>query len=160
MICLSEEQKELLRKPLGKKINLSKASNPLVAVGDYVSFHLIREGIKPHLAVVDFKNERKPIDESWKLVLLSSYKRRIHINNPRGCISDEALRLSKAVWHHLPLLVIVEGEEDLVGLPLLSELKEGYSLVYGMRGVGAILTQNRERAKELLELFHKPIKRP
>ncbi|MEM2583788.1 MAG: DUF359 domain-containing protein, partial [Candidatus Thermoplasmatota archaeon] len=62
MYIVPENKKEELRKPLGKiikKIEKEDLKGKIVSVGDMVTMLLEKEGIKPDIAIVDYKIERK-----------------------------------------------------------------------------------------------------
>jgi len=118
-------------------------------VGDYVTFYVIESGLHPDLAVVDHRVMRQTV-EPFK------FKReKVTVINPAGTIKAEAQRvLRDAITLKKRLGVVVEGEEDLLVLPLMAMMPIGSVIVYGQPREGMVvvtLTEERRRwAKDFM----------
>ena len=152
-----------LKTPLGELIRGDVSDNVVVlreilkekkppcfaTVGDYVTFYVIESGLHPDLAVVDHRVMRQAV-EPFK------FKRnKVTVSNPAGTIKAEAQRvLRDAITLKKRLGVVVEGEEDLLVLPLMAMMPIGSVIVYGQPREGMVvvtLTEERRRwAKDFM----------
>ncbi len=118
-------------------------------VGDYVTFYVIESGLHPDLAVVDHRVMRQDVDPfKFKMD-------KVTVSNPAGTIKAEAQRvLRDAITLKKRLGVVVEGEEDLLVLPLMAMMPIGSVIVYGQPREGMVvvtLTEERRRwAKDFM----------
>ena len=161
MLTLPEELRSAFKEPFGTLYTdaeplLSEAGRPVVAVGDVVTYHLREAGHVPAVAVVDGRTKREAVDDSVRRVL-DDDTRRTEATNPPASLSASLLdALAAAVAADEPVVVDVDGEEDLATLPALL-LLDGGSVVYGQPGEGMVLVaatpETRERARSLLERF-------
>jgi hypothetical protein len=116
--------------------------SPLFAVvGDFVAANLIATGMSPDIIVVDNKILRvevKPIEHGLK---------EVNVLNEAATINAEAwLALRVAVTLKRRVAVVVEGEEDLLVLPLLAEMPLGSVIAYGQPHEGlVVVTVSEER---------------
>jgi hypothetical protein len=119
-----------------------KVKPPLLAVvGDFVAANLIGAGLFPDIVVVDGKTLRavvEPVEHGLK---------EIHVPNEAATINAEAwLVLRAAVTLKRRVAVVVEGEEDLLVLPLLAEMPVGSVIAYGQPHEGlVVVTVSDER---------------
>jgi uncharacterized protein (UPF0218 family) len=118
-------------------------------VGDYVTFYIMESGLNPDLAVVDHRVMRQDV-EPFKFI-----REKVTVINPAGTIKAEAQRvLWDAITLKKRLGVVVEGEEDLLVLPLMAMMPIGSVIVYGQPREGMVvvtLTEERRRwAKDFM----------
>jgi hypothetical protein len=159
MLSLPESLRSEFKEPMGPVYTdaeelLADAADPIVAVGDVVTYHLRRAGRNPDVAVLDWRTEREAVDEETRDVL-DDDTRRIHVENPPATLSAALIdALVAAVAADEPVVIEVDGEEDLAALLALL-LVEGGSVVYGQPGEGMVLVEStpasRDRARDLLE---------
>jgi hypothetical protein len=159
MLSLPDSLRGEFKDPMGPVYTdaealLADADDPIVAVGDVVTYHLRRAGRNPDVAVVDGRTEREAVDESVRRVL-DDDTRRIEVANPPASLSGPLLdALVAAVDADEPVVVEVDGEEDLATLPALLVV-DGGSVVYGQPGEGMVLVgataASKRRARSLLE---------
>jgi uncharacterized protein (UPF0218 family) len=115
---------------------------PLLAVvGDFVAANLITAGLLPDIVVVDNKTLReqvKPVIHGLK---------EVKVPNSAATINAKAwLALRTAVTLKRRVAVVVEGEEDLLVLPLLAEMPLGSVIAYGQPHEGLVaVTVSEER---------------
>jgi hypothetical protein len=138
---------------------LADAGDPLVAVGDVVTYHLLRADRRPDVALVDGLTEREAVDEEvWAAI--RGFDRRVEVHNPAATLSAPllaALRaaLSRAGAGEGTTVIVVDGEEDLAALPAVLAAPDGASVVYGQPGEGMVLAgvgpEDRAAARDLLE---------
>ena len=144
----------LLRAPVSENVvalsRLLEAEEPPMwaTVGDYVTANILKAGLHPDIAVVDYRVMREDVEH---IELGDS----VEVVNSPGTLSAEAQRaLSEAISFNKRLGVVVEGEEDLLVLPLMAWMPVGSVVVYGQPREGMVvvtLTEERRRwAKEFM----------
>ncbi|MEM1983524.1 MAG: GTP-dependent dephospho-CoA kinase family protein [Sulfolobales archaeon] len=128
----------------------------LWAVGDVVCLSVVDLFCIPKVCVVDGKTLRSVglgVPESVRNV----FREVLRVRNPPGCISEEALNAIKYCVGRDGVLILVDGEEDLLGLPVLAYADLGDYLVYGVPGIGVDLVEvsdvNRRKAVDLMSRF-------
>jgi uncharacterized protein (UPF0218 family) len=129
---------------------------PLIAVGDVVTYHLREAGRVPDVAFVDGRTEREAVRTEIETALAATEERRIAVENPAAGLSAALLEgLAEALAAGEPVTVEVTGEEDLAALPAMLAAPVGSSVVYGQPGEGmvrvAITPEARNEARELFE---------
>lgn len=152
-----------LKVPLGKlftgdpsetvtnlKILLKEKEPPMFAVvGDYTTMNILDAGLDPDIVVVDYRImrvETEPFNHGERELL--------SIKNPQGKIYEEVWKtLAKAVSLNRSASVIVEGEEDLLVLPLISLMPSGSLIVYGQPREGMVVVEVTEQRKRWAEDF-------
>ena len=127
---------------------------PVIAVGDVVTRHLTRAGVRPDLAVIDWVTEREQLADDERPDV-AGYDERIDVQNPAAVLTDGLLRaLRTGIERGENTVIVVDGEEDLATLPVLAVAPDGASVVYGQPGEGMVHVridgEARERARELL----------
>jgi len=127
-----------------------KEKPPLFAVvGDFVAANLISAGLSPNIVVVDNMTLRAkvaPVEHGLK---------EIHVPNMAATINAEAwLVLRAAVTLKRRMAIVVEGEEDLLVLPLLAEMPIGSVIAYGQPHEGLVVVtvsdERRDWARDFL----------
>ena len=152
---------KLLIGPPKKTIKILKETikrespSKIMAIGDIVASNLIKNGIKVNLIIIDFKSERK----STTPPALNGFKI-IEIKNTPGTINSAAYDVvSDAVAESSNTAIIVEGEEDLLTLPVIWFAPAKSMVVYGQPHVGLVFVLITDRikheAKWLLEFVRK-----
>ena len=159
---VSPDDLHRLKKPFGELIpdhDLSerriratiKGAKLVVAVGDATTERLVSFNVIPDIAVIDGKERRSTTNHQ------GSYPaRELRCANPSGGITQEALDiLRKAVTDSHPVRVIVEGEEDMLALPLFWMVPEDSVVLYGqpLEGLVAvkITASKKDEAKDLMD---------
>jgi uncharacterized protein (UPF0218 family) len=150
-----------LKKPLGKLLKGEPVETaarlkeklivkpPLLAiVGDFVAANLISAGFFPDIVVVDNKTLRvkvNPVKHGLK---------EINVPNEAATINAEAwLVLRTAVTLKRRVAIIVEGEEDLLVLPLLAEMPLGSVIAYGQPHEGLVVVTVSEKKRDWARRF-------
>lgn len=133
----------------------------IVTVGDVSTKRLHLMGIMPKLCVVDFQVERKKTNETLMQLGFTGKEEKIIVENPAG-------QLSQTIWNTLlgyigainekkNSIIVVDGEEDLLVIPLILLLPIGFHLFYGQPGEGIVLLEISRALKEqtlyLIEQF-------
>jgi len=117
---------------------------PLFAVvGDFVAGNLITAGFSPDIVVVDNKNLRVEVEP------VKHGLEEVKVPNPPGTIDADAWTvLRRAVTLKRRVAVVVEGEEDLLVLPLLAEMPLGSVIAYGQPHEGLVVVTVSEEKRE------------
>jgi GTP-dependent dephospho-CoA kinase len=125
---------------------------PVFAVGDVVTYNLVRNGVVPEIAVIDGITMREPCNRTPHL-----RSARFEVENPPGMITGELINTLLIALKSRPSLVHVKGEEDLAVIPLVRMLPDGSAVFYGQPGEGVVVKIVDEKARvhadELFSLF-------
>jgi uncharacterized protein (UPF0218 family) len=164
LLSLPRDLRSELKEPMGPIYTgtadlLADAGDPVVTVGDVVTYHLLRADRRPDVALVDGLTKREAVDdEIWAAI--DGFDRRVEVPNPAATLSASLLAelrnaLDRASEDEGTTLLVVDGEEDLAALPAVFAAPDGASVVYGQPDEGMVLagTDPDERAvvRDLLE---------
>ena len=155
LVELPEEMRAELGRPMGPIFTdverlLADAGDPLLAVGDVVTYHVERAGVVPDVAVVDGLTEREAVDDevATGVARLGERTREVRVENPAATLTRELVdALREAVADPEPTVLVVDGEEDLVTLPAVVAAPLGASVVYGQPGEGTVHAEVTEQSK-------------
>lgn len=147
---------DALRKDLGKPFGPVVAGDALpaavagatmlLAVGDVVSLTCKTLGLEPALFVCDFMTQRGTPDPTYEAELGSWGALAFRVSNPAATITRQAwdairLGIEHAAGGDVPVRIVVDGEEDLVGIPCFLEAPDGAAVLYGMPGQGVVVVK-------------------
>ncbi|PSQ08796.1 DUF359 domain-containing protein [Halobacteriales archaeon QS_5_70_15] len=164
LLSLPRSLRGELKDPLGPVYTdaaglLADAGDPVVTVGDVVTYHLLRADRRPDVALVDRKTKRETVDDAiWAAI--DGFDRRIGVSNPPATLSASLLTELRSAFDRTgagegTTVLVVDGEEDLAALPAVLAAPEGASVVYGQPDEGMVRagTSPDERAvvRDLLE---------
>jgi len=146
---------QTMRKTLEKLRECSK----LIAVGDLVCHTMIENNAVPDICVIDGKTKRTSKTPEIRVDVFSKV---VKTWNPPGHITQDALNTIKeavkALKENLKTLIIVSGEEDLLALPLITQLPDESCVVLGIPDVGVgyvkVCEEARKKTREILSKFH------
>jgi uncharacterized protein (UPF0218 family) len=131
----------------------------VLAVGDVVSLTLKTLGLTPALFVCDYQTQRglpgqggNPKDSArqasnekslYELELGAWGELAFRVRNPAASITREAWDAVRLGLQHEegPVRIVVEGEEDLLGIPCFLEAPEGAAVLYGMPNQGVVVVR-------------------
>ncbi len=155
---LPEQHRDRFREPFGRLFTDIRAAleyagdAPVFAVGDVVTYNLVRSGIVPEMAVIDGITMREPCRRTPHLP-----SARFEVENPPGMITRELIDTLLVAVKESPSLVFVKGEEDLAVIPLVRMLPKGSAVFYGQPGEGVVVRivddEAVRLAEELFSLF-------
>jgi uncharacterized protein (UPF0218 family) len=169
---LTPECIRILKEPFGHLIpdenitssrlnTILKNAKKIISVGDATTERLISFGIIPNLSVIDGKERRMKRDYINNSSLdrdriAKTIFKELKCSNEAGTISKKAVKvLEDALRISSPVRIIVDGEEDLLALPLLSIIPEGSILMYGQPYEGLVVvkinSKVRKKAKDLMD---------
>ena len=151
----------LLKRPFGtlvlekditkqKIVSMLEGSKKIISVGDATTERLISFDITPDIAVIDGMERR-----SLRNRTINYPAKEMVCTNPAGTISKEAVHvLQSALETPSPVTVKVEGEEDMLDLPLFRMAPKGSAVLYGQPLEGIVLVyiteEKQNQAKELM----------
>ena len=160
VVSLPEELRAAFKEPLGPLYTdaddlLADAGDPLVAVGDIVTYHLERADRRPDVALIDGRTKRERVDEEVRETV-DARADRLAATNPAGVLTADLLSaLTEALDRDGPTTIVVDGEEDLAALPAVLAAPEGATVVYGQPDQGmvavAVTAETRAEFRDLLE---------
>ncbi len=152
---------DFLKRPFGTLIadkdvtehkiaSLLKDSKKVISVGDATTARLTSFNIIPDVAIIDGKERRS------KRNYPSNYPaKELHCANPPGTISKDAvIILEDAISLQPPVRIFVDGEEDMLALPIFFMAPIGSAVLYGQPLEGLVIvkitTVKQKEAKELM----------
>jgi uncharacterized protein (UPF0218 family) len=151
---LPDEIRATLKKPLGKlikgdgrtaadKIKRLLTGERVIVVGDASYENLLEAGVKPHMAILDFKVKRKAYKR---------YPAKVSVTNPAGVITGA---LWKAIEENLSSggIIGVKGEEDLAVIPAVLEADFGDVVLYGQPDEGMVYIKVDEDIKQRIAML-------
>ena len=159
MLDLPKSLRQDLKEPLGPIYTdadalLADATEPIVAVGDIVTYHLLTAGHTPAVALVDERTKRAEVDPEVREAVGGFDHRRTVENSPATITGALLDALVGALAESGTTLVVVDGEEDLATLPATLAVPDDASVVYGQPDEGMVLVtadaDARERCRTLL----------
>ncbi len=155
--ALRKDQRIDLRSTLGDVVSGDLPikytdKHPIITVGDVVTEVLHRQGVTPDLAVIDNKTRRGEYSPE-----LDYPAKNIRVNNPPGMITFEAWNVIKdALEDSEPVLIIVEGEEDLLSIVSIILCPEGGIVIYGIPCKGMVVNLvDRQKKEKCWEVINK-----
>ena len=154
--ALTPSLRRKLKRPLGRFfpaaqvggdefLSLVVASSMIVTVGDRVTETLQEmTGRSPAVFVVDGMERR-----SAREVPRIAHGPTIKAKNPAGRITRSARSaIKRAFTGDKPVMVLVEGEEDLLTIPAVIEAPVGAVVFYGQPKAGVVAIEVNEKAKK------------
>lgn len=169
MLILKKEGRSKFKKPLGQlhpsikviknDLEKFKVNNDLIiSVGDLTTINLQKEGIIPHMGILDNKIERK--DSPYENEIVYD-KVTLKAHNPPGTITqdlwntiEEGFRLIKTARYNI--LIVVDGEEDLAVIPCAIMAPPGSIIIYGQPGEGVVILEVdklKNKTEKLMDAF-------
>jgi len=152
----------MLKKPLGKlltgsqteinqklkKLSLEKPRK-IICVGDAVSRRFTKLGLPTNVKIIDNKEMRRKI-QPFNFKAKTIFK----VKNPKGSIELTAWQAIKDAVKKDDVLIIVDGEEDLLTLPAIMAAPEDSLIFYGQPKTGVVLIKvNKEKKNEVKKII-------
>jgi hypothetical protein len=134
---------------------VDKEKSPMIiSVGDVVSHNLHECGIHPQTTIIDNKSLR-----NQSLAERVSVEETVHVNNPEGTITKEAIAVIKgAIESNEHTHIIVNGEEDLLTLIAVLYAPQNALVVYGQPYSGIVVVKVTEEKRVEAGNFLKAMK--
>ena len=163
-MALSDSLREQLKIPLGVLLpgnqadesNISKhltGIQCIISVGDRTTEKLLSFGIVPSLQIIDGYEKRKA-----RKPPKFDGPTEITVDNPAATVTTQSISAIKTAFatHALPVRICVNGEEDLLVLPVCIYAPENAVILYGQPNQGLVIVnitpEIRNKAQKLLDL--------
>ena len=158
-MILPENLRNELKIPLGKLISNSSSEKEsyirkiysekvIITVGDATSQLLLDMGLIPLLHIVDGQEKR----QKRLPPLANSINTEVTVKNNAGEISDESFNLIKNIFDQKPpIRLLVNGEEDLLVLPVCLFAPENSVVMYGQPNEGLVITEITNEIREKIQ---------
>ena len=163
---LPNDLRDQLKNPLGNLIkdndtdkeNIIKeisAESVLITVGDRTTENMLQLGLKPQIQIIDGLEKRNkrlvPADDAISTNL--------SCKNPPGEITEESIQvIQKAFSSEPPVRITVDGEEDLLVLPVCILAPENSVVMYGQPSEGLVIVhitpEIRAKVQKILDVMN------
>ena len=163
---LPNDLRDQLKNPLGNLIkdndidkeNIIKeisAESVLITVGDRTTENMLQFGLKPQIQIIDGLEKRNkrlvPADDAISTNL--------SCKNPPGEITEESIQvIQKAFSSEPPVRITVDGEEDLLVLPVCMSAPENSVVMYGQPNEGLVIVhitpEIRAKVQKILDVMN------
>ena len=146
---LPDDLRDQLKKPLGNLIsdndpnreNIIKknsAESIIITVGDRTTENMLQLGLKPQIQIIDGLEKRTqriaPADDTVNT--------KLSCKNPPGEVTEESMQvIQKAFSCEPPVRIVVDGEEDLLVIPVCILAPENSVVMYGQPNEGLVIVQ-------------------
>jgi len=157
ILHLPEKYREKLQEAWGEILKEvpEEISTQKVTVGDVTTKNFIENGITPKLSIIDKMVERSAVNFDLQF---EETTQMFDIQNNPGTINDSTFVLLEDIFKSDKNACIrVQGEEDLLVLPVIIAAPNGTEIFYGQPHVGmvrlAVSDDLKNKAHELLSLF-------
>ncbi|MHA1721628.1 MAG: GTP-dependent dephospho-CoA kinase family protein [Candidatus Baldrarchaeia archaeon] len=157
---LPEHLRSKLKKPLGQLIKgppnitikvvkeiIEKSYPPkIITVGDIVTYSIKEHGLPLSIAIIDQKTMR---EKSNVTIDYTDIEVVIKVTNPPATITLDAWRaIENAMLKNKEVIILVDGEEDLLALPAIYLAPEGSIILYGQPNEGIVVVKADQKTKE------------
>ena len=163
---LPDDLRDQLKNPLGNLISdndpnkeniLKKISveSIIITVGDRTTENILQLGLKPQIQIIDGLEKRSecivPADDTIST--------KLSCKNPPGEITKESMQvIKKAFSSEPPVRIIVDGEEDLLVIPVCILAPENSIVMYGQPNEGLVIVQItpeiRAKVQKILDVMN------
>ena len=163
---LPDDLRDQLKNPLGilisdndpSKENIIKkisAESVIITVGDRTTENMLQLGLKPQIQIIDGLEKRNqciiPVD--------NTVNTKLSCRNPPGEITEESLQIiKKAFSSEPPVRIVVDGEEDLLVVPVCIFAPENSIVMYGQPNEGLVIVQItpeiRAKVQKILDVMN------
>ena len=153
---MAEELRETKHKIYQESPKSLTDSKYIATIGDICTIRIFEEIREPNLCIVDMKTKRNiALNSRQKKQISKIGEKTIHVQNQAGTISDELWKSIKDnISTNLNTKIVVDGEEDLATLAVISMVQLGAKVIYGMPNRGMVVVdvnqQEKKRANSLL----------
>ena len=144
---LPDDLRDQLKTPLGNLIsdndpnkeNIIKkisAESVIITVGDRTTENMLQLGLKPQIQIIDGLEKR-----NQRIVLTDdTVNTNLSCKNPPGEITEESIQvIQKAFSCESPVRITVDGEEDLLVIPVCIHAPENSIVMYGQPNEGLVI---------------------
>jgi len=163
---LPDDLRDQLKKPLGNLISDNdpnrentikkiSAESVIITVGDRTTENMLQLGLKPQIQIIDGLEKRNqriiPADDTINTNL--------SCRNPPGEITEESMQIiQKAFSCESPVRITVDGEEDLLVLPVCIHAPKNSIVMYGQPNEGLVIVtitpEIRAKVQKILDAMN------
>ena len=171
---LPDDLRDQLKTPLGNLIsdndpnkeNIIKkisAESVIITVGDRTTENMLQLGLKPQIQIIDGLEKRNqrivPADDTISMNL--------SCRNPPGEITEESIQVIQKAFlvisdnrfhQEPPVRITVNGEEDLLVLPVCMYAPENSVVMYGQPNEGLVIVtitpEIRAKVQKILDVMN------
>jgi len=163
---LPDDLRDQLKNPLGNLIsdndpnkeNIIKkisAESVIITVGDRTTENMLQLGLKPQIQIIDGLEKRSecavPADD-----IINT---KLSCKNPPGEITEESIQvIQKAFSSEPPVRITVDGEEDLLVIPVCIHAPENSVVMYGQPNEGLVIVtitpEIRAKVQKILDVMN------
>jgi len=163
---LPDDLRDQLKNPLGNLIsdnnpnkeNIIKkisAESVIITVGDRTTENMLQLGLKPQIQIIDGLEKRSecavPADDTINT--------KLSCKNPPGEITEESIQvIQKAFSSEPPVRITVDGEEDLLVIPVCIHAPENSVVMYGQPNEGLVIVtitpEIRAKVQKILDVMN------
>ena len=156
---LPDDLRDQIKNPLGvlisdndpNKENIIKkisAESIIITVGDRTTENMLQLGLRPQIQIIDGLEKRNkrtvPADDTINTNLSCI--------NPPGEITEESIQvIQKAFSCEQPVRITVNGEEDLLVIPVCLHAPENCVVMYGQPNEGLVIVHINHEIKEKVQ---------
>lgn len=169
---LDDKYINLLKKPFGiliKEDNQIKEKSiinkfiecafKIVTVGDATTKKLINYGFIPDLSIIDGKEQRTIKHDITEY----PFEERVYFRNNPGELNENIIKFIQDLVKseiNKKILITIDGEEDLIALPLFVFVPDNWIVFYGQPNEGLVVVKvNKENKKNAEIIFNKVFKK-
>ena len=129
----------------------------IATIGDICTLKIFKDVREPNLSIVDLKTKRNiPLEAEDRKIMSNIGSRTIEVDNPPGTISLEMWKaIENNIGHDVSIKIVVNGEEDLATLAVISMVKLGAKVIYGMPDRGMVIVDVNQQEKKRANSFLK-----
>jgi len=165
---LPDDLRDQLKNPLGNLIsdndpnreNILKkisAESVIITVGDRTTENMLQLGIKPQIQIIDGLEKRNQYPTLLSSV--STINTNLSCRNPPGEITEESIQvIQKAFSCESPVRITVDGEEDLLVIPVCIHAPENSIVMYGQPNEGLVIVtitpEIRAKVQKILDVMN------
>jgi GTP-dependent dephospho-CoA kinase len=164
-MLINPRYSNLLKEPFGLLIKENEVTRTkiyafinesvkIVTVGDTTTQKFIEFGYTPDLSIIDNKEKRKTKSNNLELQV----DKVIYCENRPGELNIQVMDLIKKITSikFNKIQIIIEGEEDLLALPLFMYSPNKWTIFYGQPNEGLVMVEmNNDRRKRARLIFNK-----
>jgi len=160
-VKLSENLRDQLKTPLGillpdnqvTKDNVLKhvpSKSFIITVGDATTENMLQFGIIPSLQIIDSQEKRSKRTPPSSTKVVST----ISCNNPAGEITRQSIDVIKNSFTlKPPVRIMINGEEDLLVIPVCLYAPENSVVMYGQPNEGLVIVKIDENIRKKTQLI-------
>ena len=163
---LPDDLRDQIKTPLGvlisdndpNKENIIKkisAESIIITVGDRTTENILQLGLKPQIQIIEGLEKRNqcivPTDDTVNT--------KLSCRNPPGEITEESIQvIQKAFSCEPPVRITVDGEEDLLVIPVCIHAPENSIVMYGQPNEGLVIVtitpEIRAKVQKILDVMN------